>query len=252
MQFEKLDKYKILRNSFTENMCYAYNTILGDHNIVGLMEGYTTEGSSYGIADIMLFPIAAQVMIDYGSNKRYDSQADENKISSLVKTVSFFLGIFLELPRIAFSLALTIVIMPLIAIVNILKYPYVTHLQSDFYELVGENYSSDANEYPSKIEEEEINLTKYVNLTDSTLGNLDFDDDRITSCAEKNNRIGAYGEYKGNKFTISSDRSSVKSLRAARKLGFFVNPNKTEVTQEVLTAIPYAPKEICELIISYT
>jgi len=242
MKFRRIDKYKILRNSLSDNIRYTYNIIYGDHDISGMLDGARPAETYYGVADVTVFPLIAKMLVEYAVPKR-NSDIKDTFISSLAKSLSLFIGILLQKPRLIIVNVLTLLVLPLVAIFHILKYPYVQRLKSECYQLQGVN-SSKPNE--------DITLGDYVNQTHTSLGELSYSkNNKIISNSRSNiGFVANAGNYCIDDFAVSLDLSTARSVKAARKLGFFIAPCKEEVNNEVMAAIPDAPADVASLITS--
>jgi len=137
----KLGGYKFFRNTLGEGMSDAFNILMGDHGIRDSMYGYQPS-FRFGVLDVLIFPLIARAMINYGFLSKPLSPSQEIVAVDKTKT-GFFrpliggVGIALEIPRFVAAVGLTLLSALIIIPVHIIKYPFSKTLESRFYQLHG-------------------------------------------------------------------------------------------------------------------
>jgi hypothetical protein len=209
---------KYLRNTLKEGVKDTFNIMMGHQNYLARFAGEPlVTKSHYGITDLFLFPLVSRSMLHYGlPTKELPTGKwvkDREKTSSF-RYVIGFIGLLLQLPRLALAITLTIVALPLVCIIHCIKFPFIKYYENKFYKLQG--YKNDCSNYT---------LNDYVKLTKSSLNDLEINTDKnlVKSNSENNSTYNPQAKaYRHNTFfSVATTTSKVQkeALAAATVLG---------------------------------
>lgn len=92
----------------------TFEILLGNHFDISLKGGYDCRGGSKGALDFFIFPLVARKLIA-------DTFLEERQNSSFTNFVAWSIAVPLEITRVSAAIALTIILSPIVALVNLMK-----------------------------------------------------------------------------------------------------------------------------------
>lgn len=191
---------KVLKNNFSEGMHDTFSIMLGDYGITTKMIGGELDPNQlkHGFVDITFVPQLANFLINYGlpskpmSSNPFKFVKDQERANDkrTLRNISTSLGFGLELVRYGMASLATLIVLPVVAFVHILKYPYMSYYESSMLQLEGVIYDA----HTMQPIPETTTLAEFVSRTDSSLSDLSgYRSSDITSYSSKNSEVSTYG-----------------------------------------------------------
>lgn len=217
---------KFLKNSFSDGVSDTFAIMLGDYGLLTKMDGaeFSSNRYKYGLVDLTLIPLLSNALINYGlpnrpsTNNPFRYIRDETRWNDMqfLRNIALGIGFGLQAIRLGLAGVATLMVLPIVAAVHIIKFPYVAFQQHKLFNLQGEIYAV-GDTTPKKIS----TLGEFAKETNSSL--TDF-------CAPH------FSGTKADDITTvssqNSEQSSYGSMRSTSTLLFFRPTNINSPTQK--------------------
>ncbi|STX44233.1 Uncharacterised protein [Legionella donaldsonii] len=197
--------HKVLKNNFWEGLQDAFSIMYGDYGILKKINGNELDPNQlkHGLVDITLIPQLSNVLINYGmpgkplSTNPFKYARDEERWNdaALLRSISACIGFGLQFLRLAMAAAATLMVLPVVALVHILKYPLAYYYQHQLLQLEGVIYNATTQQ---PISNGPSTLGEFAAITDSSLGDLcGYKSSDLTSYSSGNSTFSYYGGLRG-------------------------------------------------------
>ncbi|PWY57678.1 type III secretion system effector protein [Legionella qingyii] len=222
---------KFIKNNFFEGLGDTFAIMYGNYGILEKLDGKEFDPNilKHGLIDITLIPQLSNFLINYGAPTkpcygnpfRYAADNEKRKDATIIRNISLAIGFGLQFLRFAMAAAATVMVLPIVALVHMLKFPYTYYYQRNLLQLEGVIYDARNNEPAS----EKTTLAEFISRTNSSLNDLcGYKSSNITSYSYKNTEVETYG-----------------SVHSSSPLLFFKPLNSTKPSQvrakEIATAL---------------
>ncbi|WP_131793972.1 DUF4116 domain-containing protein [Fluoribacter gormanii] len=191
---------KFIKNNFFEGLGDTFAIMYGNYGILEKMDGKEFDPNilKYGFTDITLIPQLSNFLINYGAPTkpcygnpfRYAVDNERRKDATILRNISLAIGFGLQFLRFAMAAAATILVIPIVALVHILKSPYTYYYQRSLLQLEGVIYDAKNNNPVSQ----KTTLAAFISRTKSSLNDLcGYKSVDITSYSYENTTGEPYG-----------------------------------------------------------
>lgn len=206
----------IIKNNFFEGIKSTFAIMYGNDGILKKLDGQEVDPNAlkYGLINITFIPQVSNFLINYGypskpaqSNPfRYVRDEERRNNLTLIRHFAGIIGLGLQVLRYAMAALATIMVLPLVALVHVCKFPYAYYQQRKLAHLEGHIYHSEDRTNPIS---EQTTLEKFVARTNSSLNDLHGSSD------PKNRDITSYSKENTSEFRYGSlvSRSSILFFR---------------------------------------
>ncbi|WP_454783347.1 DUF4116 domain-containing protein [Legionella sp. WA2022007384] len=215
---------KVIKNNFFEGLSDTFAIMYGNYGIFDKMDGkeFDPNRLKHGLIDITLIPQLSNFLINYGvpskpcSANPFRYALDKEKLNeaTLLRNISSFIGFGLQFLRFAMAAAATVMVLPIVALVHVLKFPYTYYYQRSLLQLEGVIYNAE-NQKPIS---QKTTLAEFISTTNSSLNDLcGYKSSNITSYSSKNTDIERYEGAKGlnpHLFFKPSNKATPSQIRA--------------------------------------
>ena len=196
---------KVIKNNFFEGLSDTFEIMYGDYGILEKLDGAELDPNKlkHGLIDITLIPQLSNFLINYGaptkpcSNNPFRYVVDKERLNeaTLLRNISSAIGFGLQFLRFAMAAATTVMVLPIVAFVHVLKFPYAYYYQSSLLQLEGVIYNAGNNKPISK----KTTLAEFISTTNSSLNDLcGYKSSDITSYSSKNTEVETSGAAKSS------------------------------------------------------
>lgn len=197
---------KFIKNNFFEGLGDTFAIMYGNYGILEKMDGKEFDPNilKHGLIDIILIPQLSNFLINYGAPTkpcdgnpfRYAADNERRKDATILRNISLAIGFGLQFLRFAMAAAATVMVIPIVASVHILKFPYTYYYQRSLLQLEGVIYNAKNNNPVSQ----KTTLAVFVSRTKSSLNDLcGYKSSDITSYSYENTEVETYGSaYSSN------------------------------------------------------
>ncbi|RUR09221.1 DUF4116 domain-containing protein [Legionella sp. km772] len=198
---------KLMKNNFFEGITDTFAIMLGDYGLLTKMDGgeLSSNRYKYGLVDLTLIPLISNALINYGFPNKpsitnpFRFVRDEEKWDSnqLLRGIALGLGFGLQVVRLGLALLATLMVLPIVAFVHLIKFPYMAYQQNKLFALEGEIYT-DPNKTPLK----KGTLGEFAKQTNSSLNDFckphfyKAEENDLTTLSAENTHISSYGSLK--------------------------------------------------------
>ncbi|WP_392536881.1 hypothetical protein [Legionella sp. 227] len=236
---------KVIKNNFFEGISDTFAIMYGDYGILKKIYGRELDPNQlkHGLIDITLLPQLSNVLINYGlpSRQRSDNPfiyiRDEERWndSIILRNISCCIGFGLQFLRFAMAAAATLMVLPLVALVHVLKFPFTYSYQRSLLQLEGVIYDTESKNPVSG----NTTLAEFIATTNSTLNDLSgYKSSDITSYSSENSQVDRYGSLRSThpqlffKPLASNTPSHLraKEIAAALEIDEHFDPNNPQST----------------------
>lgn len=190
---------KILKNTLWEGIEDAFKMMMGNYGLIERLNGaaFHPNGFKYGLVDVTLIPKLSYFLIQYGlagklnedNAFRYVRDNERWNDKPTLRWASFTIGVALQFVRLILAAMTTVLVIPLIVLVHMAKYPYVYLQDQALQKLEGDIYKAGYDE-PTQAN---TTLKEFMTQTHSSLNDLYASNDRITSTSADNTTTDRYG-----------------------------------------------------------
>lgn len=238
---------KVLKNTLLEGISDTFHILHGNHGIFSKRSRneFHPNELKYGVLDILLFPLLAKKLFAFGlpikplgygediSAFAYSKDHENYERFKPFRFVATAIALGLSFIRLGAALLATLLLVPVIIAVHILKYPYVAFQQYRLLQMEGLIHSRYYDNGPTP-----ATLKEYLERTSSTLSDLygtnrkALGGDLIASSSKENTNESMYGNSKSRNpilFFKPSNDNSQKQQRAF------------EAASELEVMLPYEP-----------
>ncbi|MCW8400848.1 DUF4116 domain-containing protein [Legionella sp. PATHC038] len=234
---------KLIKNNFIEGISDTFAIIYGDYGILKKIYGRELDPNQlkHGLIDITLIPQLSGVLINYGLPSMQRSEnpfiyiRDEERWndSIILRNISCCVGFGLQFLRFALAAAATLMVLPLVALVHVLKFPFTYSYQHSLLQLEGIIYDTESKKPVSG----NTTLAEFIATTNSTLNDLSgYKSSDITSYSSENSQVDTYGSLRSTSpqlffRPLDSNRSShlrAKEIAAALEIDENYDPNNSQ------------------------
>ncbi|KTC91214.1 DUF4116 domain-containing protein [Fluoribacter dumoffii] len=197
---------KVIKNNFYEGVKDTFKIMYGDYGIIEKLDGNVPHPNQlkHGLVDITMIPQLANFLLNYGlphktkidNPFKYVKDDEKWKDAVILRTISCFLGLGLQCVRLGMAVAATAISLPIVALVHILKFPFVYYYERKLLKLEGEIFTE--NNTPVS---EKTTLADFVAMTHSSLTDLcgyHGSDTTLTSYSAENTKESRYGSLRSS------------------------------------------------------
>lgn len=139
---------KLLKNNLYEGIADTFAIMYGDYGIVTKLDGgeLSSNRLKYGVVDLTLIPQISNALINYGQPGVFSTSnpfrfvRDKSRWDDKpwLRFPAMVIGYVLQAIRLGMALLATALVLPIVAFVHAIKFPYAYHQQSKLYALQGE------------------------------------------------------------------------------------------------------------------
>lgn len=239
---------KVLKNTLLEGVSDTFQILLGNHGLATKLTGreFHPNELKYGVLDILLFPLLAKQLFAFGlpikplgydedvCAYRYSKDRDKAHLYQPLRHVATAIAFGLSCIRLGAAALATLLLVPVIMTVHILKYPYVAYQQYRLLQMEGLLHKGYRDTNPTP-----ITLKDYLDRTGSTLSDL-YGTNRkelgclVTSSSKKNTEEERYGNLISRNPKLFFQPSNVSSKHQEQA-------HKAASNLEVM--LPYNPND---------
>lgn len=239
---------KVLKNTLLEGVSDTFQILLGNHGLATKLTGseFHPNELKYGVLDILIFPLLAKQLFAFGlpikplgyeesvCAYRYSKDHDKAHLYKPLRHVATAIAFGLSCIRLGAAALATLLLVPVIMNVHILKYPYVAYQQYRLLQMEGLLHKGDRDTNPTP-----ITLNDYLERTGSTLNDLYGTNGKelgclVTSSSKKNTDEERYGSLISRNPKLFFQPSNVSSKHQEQA-------NKAASNLEVM--LPYDPND---------
>ncbi|KTD67826.1 hypothetical protein Lste_0984 [Legionella steelei] len=235
---------KVIKNNFLEGLDDTFAIMYGDYGILKKINGAELDPNQlkHGLIDITLLPQISNFLINYGmpgkqstdNPFKYVRDAERWNDATMLRSIACFIGFGLQFLRFAMAAAATLMVLPAVALVHILKFPMTYYYQHKALQLEGVICNAHSNQ---PVSGNTTTLAEFVATTNSSLNDLSgYKSSDITSYSEDNITVDRYGSLRStnpllffkplNSHTPSHLRA--KEIVTALELDEKYNPNDSK------------------------